>query len=409
MYDLTTQDKLFNEYLYKGVTAEIKARSKMFDQIRKSWKNTDVSGRYSRQKLMMAASQSTRASSNSSYPTGAESEPGEAIVYIKRMQMFQLHWDGLALESAKAGGTPIDPIEFERKGIFITMSDDISRQMFLDGSGHKCQANGAGSSTTTLVVDSPYFAKATKFLKKNRVIDAYDGVTQKINSIKISSVDSNTQVTLASAQTWTDDSWILNEDVYTGSEGAGLGEIMGLDGIIRNTDPPAPNASAGLQGLLVASYPEWKAYLVDPGADTQLEEDQFIQDLDEIEADIDVILVSQGVRRAWFNILSSYKTLPDQKVMWGGWSGLPFVYDGRVIPVVADKFVPDGYAYYVSNSNLTLHVLNKKLLTWEKGDAGNYLQKVANKNEYVAEGHIFGNLATGYRKGFGVRKHIKTP
>jgi len=95
--------------------------------------------------------------------------------------------------------------------------------------------------------------------------------------------------------------------------------------------------------------------------------------------------------------------------MWGGWSGLPFYYDGREIPVVSERFVPDGNALLLSNENLTMHVLNPSLITWEKGDASNILQKVANKNEYVAEGHFFGNLGTGLRPGFGRIEDLQEP
>lgn len=386
----------------------------MFDQIRKDWKQVNVYGEYATQKLLMAASQSTRAASNSSYPDPAESDPGKTVIYIKRAQMFSLHFDGLAMEAAERNGTPISPIEFERKGIFITISDDMSRQLMGDGSGRVAQCNGAGVATTTLTLDHPWYANATKFLKAKRIIDIYTAAVpgvQEVDSAKISSRDSNTQVTLETPVSWSNDSWVFNEDVHTETEGLGKGEMMGLMGIIDDGDPPKPNA-AGLQGLDVATYPDWTAYVDDNGGvDRPLVEDLFIQALDEAE-DYDrtnVILVSRGVRRQWYSLLTSYKTLPNTKVMWGGWEGLPFFYDGREIPVVPDKFVPDGTALGISEANLMMHVLNPNLVTWEKGDASNILQKVAGKNEYVAEGHIFANVGTGLRKSFWRIEDIQEP
>lgn len=405
MWDIATQDKLFNEFISKGVIAEIKARSKLWDRIKKTTDKVDVPGKLAKQKLLMEASQSARAASNSSYPTPAESTPGETIVYLRRAMMFSLKFDGFALESAEKGGTPVGAIDFEKKGIFITISDDLSRQMMLDGSGHVCQANGAGSGTATLVVDSPYFAKATKFLKKNRIIDAYDGATQKIDSIKISSIDSDTQVTLASVQTWTEDSWILNEDTYAASDAGGIGEITGLDAIIRATDPPI----AALQGLAVASYPEWKAHVfANGGVARPLAEDLIIEALDEgmDYGTITAMLYTLKLRRVWYKLLSNYKEFHNQKVMWGGWAALPFFYDGKEIPLVPDRFVPDGRIYGIDEDNLKIYLTKSTEVTWEKGDSGAILQKVAGKNEFVAEGHVFGNMGTGLRKSFFVIKDI---
>ena len=193
---------------------------------------------------------------------------------------------------------------------------------------------------------------------------------------------------------------------------------MGLMGIISDADPPQPNSTYGLQKLLVADNPEWKAFVFDNplgvgGTDRDVTEDLFIQVLQEVEdyAQVDVILVSPGVFRAWFELLTSYKTLPNTKVMWGGWSGLPFIYDGREIPVVMDKFVPDGCALFISQENLVMHVMTPGMITWEQGfgAAGGIMQKVAKKNRYIAEGHIFANLGTGLRKGFGILKDITEP
>jgi len=411
MFDATTQTDLFNEFISPGVISEIRSRSKMFDQIRKDWKQIEPHGEFATQKLLIAASQSNRAASNSSYPEAAESDPAKTRVYVKRAQMFSLHFDGIALEAAERMGTPISPMEFEKKGIFISISDDLSRQLMGDGAGRIARANGAGVATATLTVDHPWYADATKFIKKKRIIDMYLGAAQEVDSVKVSTQDTATQVTLESNQSWTDNAWILNEDVYCASRGLGLGEMMGLMGIIDDGDPPVPN-QAGLQGLDVATYPDWVAYVdTNSGTERPLVEDLFVQMIQntELYATTSVFLVSLGVYRVWLSLLTSYKTLPNVKVMWGGWSGLPFFYDGREIPVVSERFVPDGMAFAIPNDELTMHVLNPNLITWEKGDASNILQKVAHKNEYVAEGHFFGNLGTGLRPGFGRIEDLQEP
>lgn len=412
MFDVATQAKLFNEYITPGVSEEIKARSKLFERMKKSDK-IELGGLYAKIKMMVAASQSSRASSSSSYPTAGQSTPNYGLVYLKRAQMFQLQFDGMALELAEKKGTPIDPMVFEQRGIMMTLADDMSRQLFLDGSGHLCQANGAGAPSATLLVDSPFYGNATKFLKASRLIDSYLAAVQEINSATVQTVDSDTQVTLAAATNWTDDSWIFNEDTFTTTEAAGKGESMGLDGIVRNTDPPYPNAASGLQGLTVAAEPEWKAHVFDNGGVKRpLVEDLLIAACDAANefGSVNVLLTTMKLRRVWHALLASYKAIPT-KQLWGGiWDAEPFYYDGKTIPMVADRFCPDGRIYGLTEDDLTLFVTGKGTeITWEKGVAGEYLQKVVGKNEYVSEGHIFLNLGCHVRKSHFVIKDLDEP
>ena len=416
--NIVDQEKLFNEFISKGVTNLIRSKSKVFDQVRKDWSKIDVEGLYAKQKLMLAGSESTGAASTNDYPTPQQSTPGNTIVYIKRAQMFSMGFDGFALEAAARKGAEMPPLDFEKDGLFIRMADDLSRQLIMDGSGRiaKC---GAGTGTTTMAITPDYFAKATKFLKATRYVDIYeDGDPAALEGEEqIASVDSNIQVTLEDSESFTPGSYLFNKNVYVdGPEAAGEGEMMGLLGIIDDGDPPRP-CDAGLQGLPVATNPAWKAAVFDyplgtGGTDRDIEEDLFIQVLDETEpyGVCNVILVSPGVYRSYYDLLISYKTLPNQKKLWGGWTGLVFIYNGREIPVVSDNFVPDGYAFFISDKNLILHVMTPNMIQWERGLGGaGILKQVSGKHAYVAEGHMYMNLATGLRPAFGVLRDIQEP
>ena len=423
--NISDQEDLFNEFISKGVTNLIRSKSKVFDQVRKDWSKIDVEGLYAKQKLMLAGSESTGAASTPAYPQPQQSTPGNTIVYIKRAQMFSMGFDGFALEAAARKGAEMPPLDFEKEGLFIRMADDISRQLIGDGSGRVAKA-GAGTGTATMTVSHPHFAKATKFLRATRWFDLYtdadpgvqEGAAAGVGD-QVDKVDTNTQITLkASDSTWSSGSWIFNRNVWFAgmNEAGGQGEMMGLLGIISNADPPLPN-DAGLQGLPVLTNAAWKAQVFDNplgtgGTDREIEEDLFIQVLDEVEsyATVDVILVSPGVYRSYFALLTSYKTLPNQKKLWGGWSGLVFIYNGREIPVVADNFIPDGHAFFISNKNLILHVMTPNMIQWERGLGGaGILKQVSGRHEYVAEGHMYMNLATGLRPGLGLLKDIKEP
>jgi len=417
-FNISDQAELFNEFLAKGVVAEWKGISKLFDMCKKSWKNFNVEGKFWKQRISLSGSQSFGARSDAGYPESQQGRVDKTIVYAKRAEMFSLGFDGMALEAARGQGAVIKPVEFEKEEQYKEIADDISRQLVGDGSGKIAQCKGAsGGTPNTLVIDSPYFTHPSMFFKPGRVIDIYqaDLTTKEVEGAKIASIDYDTDtLTLVAADpahSWTDDSWVLSTKAVTATEGGGLGEMMGLLGIISKTNPPIPNASLGLQQLLVAGYPEWKAQVFDGGGVARdLVEDLFIQPLQRTErfGQVSVILVSPGVYRAWFSILSAYKGIVNDKKLWGGWTGLPFFYNGREIPVVMEEFVPNGCALFLSEKNLELHVLTPGMITWEQGASG-ILQKVANYNQYKAEGHFFGNLGTSLRPAFALLKDIKEP
>lgn len=412
MFDIETEYKIFNEIVSPGVVSEVRSISKLADRIKKVFDTIDAKGKYASQKMNFGGSQAYGARSNDYYPTPQEVTPAEALLRVKRMEMFSLGFEGLSLELAKSQGSPIDPVAFEQQEMIKGLGDDMSRQLMGDGSGKIVDCNGLGSGTPTLVVDSPYYTKpAPLFFKPKRVIDIYTpGGGIKVTSKYILSVDSDTQVTLSANGTWADDDAVYAEAAYTAAEAVGKGEIMGILGIVRDTNPPAPNASAGLQGLLVASYPDWKAKVwANGGVARPFDEDLLVKALlyhERYGTKITVMLITQGIFRLWKQHLEAFKVLgPGKNTMWGGWDALPFYYSGKEIPMVSDLFIPDGQIIALAESEFTLHLTNKSWITWESGYGGDgrILQKVAGRNAYVAEGHIFGNLGVRSRAGSGFR------
>ena len=159
------------------------------------------------------------------------------------------------------------------------------------------------------------------------------------------------------------------------------------------------------------NYPDWKAVVKsNGGVKRPLSEDLIISAIDDIElGKITVMLLTQKLRRVWLAYLRNFKSFND-KVMWGGWVGIPFYYDGKDIPMVVDKFIPDGHILGLDETSLTLHVTQKGAeVTWEKQRDGAILQKVAGKNEFVSEGHIFLNLGVSVRKAFFKINDLEEP
>jgi len=420
--NIDDQKELFNEFVTPEVEIQLRGRSKLWDMIRKDWKHTDVEGLYAKQKVALEAPQSTGASYDDKYPDSQIVDVNKVILYIKRAEMFSLGFSGFALEAARRDGVTMPPWELEHDLLFLTMSEDLSRQLMMDGSGRLCQLVTCGADPTTDVKNA-FFADATKFLKKKRrlevhtladIIGAGKAVSSYDGTLKVASVtDADTFELNANCSVSGDvDDYYFNHKAYAVAEGAGLGEMMGLMGIISDANPPQPNSTYGLQQLKVADYPEWVAKVdSNGGTPRDFEESLFIKMLNHISsfADTDVILVSEGVYNSYYKILRQFVSLPNAKALWGGWDGIAFIYNGKRIPMVSDKFVPDGCALFISQKDLIIHVMTPDILTWESGfgSGGGYLQKVADYNRYKAEGHIFANMGTHRRNAFGIIKDIK--
>lgn len=93
---------------------------------------------------------------------------------------------------------------------------DFNRQMWGKSYGALCMTNGAGSGSATLTVDTPIVGStATQFLYEGQYIDIWttetSGGSQSVTAAKILSVDSATQVTLTTTQTWADNSFVFIE------------------------------------------------------------------------------------------------------------------------------------------------------------------------------------------------------
>lgn len=415
-FTIEDEEKLFEDFLTPGVTEEIRQESKLWSEVDFS-DDLEMGGYTFRQKVRTKTSQAARASNSDNYPAAQESTPAEVLGYLKRSMMFSLEFSGFALDTAMkkgAGGAAMAPFQFEESGIMITVKDDLARQLMWDGSGRLCQAKGQGSTTATLIVDSPYLKKQpTKFLKEDRVIDAYDPAddSHDIDSIAVDSVDSDTQVTLASNQSWADDCWIYNEDVWQKTEAPGKGEMMGLLGIADDADPP----TGALQGLDVSTYPMWKAWVWDNGGTPRpLSDDLLILAVQKAKKWGDIsnmfMLITEKIERVWIQHLKSYN-VQNTNILWGGFHAVPFYYAGKQLPMVPDEYVPDGMIIGGDKKKLTIYVTQKgKEVTWEKGlYGGGRLRQLEGKNRYAAYGHIFANMGVSVRKAFFRIEDIQEP
>ena len=93
---------------------------------------------------------------------------------------------------------------------------------------------------------------------------------------------------------------------------------------------------------------------------------------------VNFIVCSSGVKRAYQKAQAAYKRNIDVMELKGGYKALS--YNG--IPVVSDRFCPDGTMYLLNTDDFALHQLCD--WKWLEGEDGRVIKQVANKPVYSA-------------------------
>ena len=94
---------------------------------------------------------------------------------------------------------------------------------------------------------------------------------------------------------------------------------------------------------------------------------------------VDMAFTSDGVHRAFANLLTSLKRFPGTRDLKGGYKGLDFAAGGPTVPVVWDRDCPGGTMFLVNTKHVTEYQGND--WDWMDND-GSSLSRVANKDAY---------------------------
>ncbi len=235
MGSLTTIDKLL-KYVYEpGIQAGISDATPLLDFIKPKTRPT-VGG-----KAFLIAVRTGENEAVGAYAENAAWQDAGETAYDNyqppiRYVGARFRASGQQIAFAKSNAAAFaDYLESEMTGVKRSMNKDINRALWGDSTGKLAQVNGAVVSSTTVTVDSaqPAATKATAHLRKNMYVDIYSSTTKQVDGVKIVSVNSATEITLASAVSCDDDAYIYRKGAY------GV-EPMGLLGVCDDGTTYAP-------------------------------------------------------------------------------------------------------------------------------------------------------------------------
>jgi hypothetical protein len=256
---------------------------------------------------------------------------------------------------------------------------DLNRQMHGAGRGKLCLTNGTGAASTALIVDgNPNGGDGTEYLVEGMYLHL--GSTGAA-AVQISSVDSATEVTLATAANWANDAYVCKGTgtTLTGATGSAV-EIMGLAGIIDDGDNVAT-----IHNITRSSYPWACAHVEDTAA--TLTEAQMIDLYLKTKryGGSKVVFMGSSMFSKYGQLLTSMKKTADLKeVLSGGWKGLEFM-DG--VGVMLDFDTWNGYVQFVDFDALTIAEMTSPF-QWLEADAHGGILGRSSSNRTIWEGTL---------------------
>lgn len=312
-----------------------------------------------------------------------------------RYQYGRFQLTGPSIKAARnSEGAFVKAIDSEMKGLTNDMVNSLGRQIFGDGSG--ILATCASASTVNITVDST--AKLRVGQRVDILVTSTGATTAGVVGTTVSSITSATVFVVADAPA-TAASIDNTYSVY--AAGARNLEIMGLSGIVAETDP----ASGSLQGLAVATYPWWKATVQANSGTARAISDTILQTaLDTLEQNSNgtatALYTTYGVRRAYQALLTANKSYVNTQKLAGGYEAIAY----NNLPIIPDKNCAAKTIYVVDESELKFYRMSDNGgedygLFWMDEGAG-VMTKVSGYDAYEGVICLYTNLGTTMRNAF---------
>ena len=317
-------------------------------------------------------------------PSANGNNYGQFITSLKNLYGVIEISDKAIRASENNTGAFVNLLNAEMDGLIKASGFNFSRMLFGDGSGKL--GTVVSSSGKTVQLDS------IKNVIEGMTVDFRDQDGNSIDGAsakRIVAVDRATRSIILSGTV----------DVLEGSivtvQGSFNNEITGLKAIF-DTEKDSLYGLSRSENLWLSPYVKENVGDID--------ESIMQTALDNIEESsggaVNFIVCSWGVRRALLNMFKQNKRVIDTLELAGGFRAMS--YNG--IPIVVDRFCPDGTMYMLNTNDFTLHQLCD--WQWLVGDDGRVLKQIPGKPVYTATLVKYADLICARPNGQGVLRGI---
>lgn len=234
--------------------------------------------------------------------------------------------------SADGRGAFTDLLNAELEGLLNASKFNLGRMLYGDGTGKLC----------TFKTDAgDIAADNVRNLIEGLAVDIYSSAGAKKGTARITYVDrANKRVTLDDATVTVAD----GDSAYV--QGSKDKEITGIGALFNGTS---------IYGVQKSAHPFLNPYTKNVGGG--IDEIVMQEAIDALDNDagsaVDFIACSQDVKYSFIDYMSAFKRNIDFMELEGGFKTLS--YNG--LPLVYDRFVPDGCMYLLNTKAFRLHML----------------------------------------------------
>jgi len=298
-------------------------------------------------------------------PTAAQNNYAQFVLTLKNLYGTIEISDKAIRASQNNSGAFVDLLNSEMEGLLKASKFNFGRMLYGDGSGKL--------ATVVSVSGNDVVVNDLKNLMEGMVVDILtaNGGTTGVSARRIVSIDRDTKTVTISGNAIASGTVtagnVLTVQGSFGNELTGLGAIFGDGNTLYGIDK---------------SQNKWlkpKSYVADGGKIDDVTIQKVIDNLEEVSGSTaNFIVCPFGVKRAYQEYLTANRTNVDVMNLAGGYKAIS--YNG--IPIVSDRFAPQGTMYVLNTNEFNLHQLCD--WRWLEGDDGKIIRQVANKPVYTA-------------------------
>lgn len=264
--------------------------------------------------------------------------------------------------SHASAGAFVNLLNAEMEGLLKASKFNLGRMLFGDGSGKLSAVKTSGSAGSVVAVDS------VRNFMEGMIVDYYakDAQTPTKTGMRVIGVDRTAKKITLSDTTFTG----AADGGYFTVQGSKDRELTGLEAIFSQKD---------LYGLSRASH-TWLNPGKSEGRTASCAEIQSGLDYLEEVADsrVDMIVCAYDYRRKILDELIANRINMDYMNLDGGYKALTF----NGLPLVADRFAPEGTVYLLNTQDFKLHQLGD--WRWLEGDGGQVIKQKPGAPAYTA-------------------------
>jgi len=327
-------------------------------------------------------------------PTAGQNKDARASIFL-RYQYGRIQGTGQVFKQVSSNTQGfVDWMKREVSGIKETLSRDLNRQVYGDGTGTLGLLSAGATAATTITVDDVHFFEVDMTIDVLTVGTLANTTPTKGNTalLTVSAIDTATKVVTFTGGTVT---------ALTGSVAVRADDTVnnwnkewqGL-GLITSTST--------LHGIVPATYPRWLPGYTEASVGTLAELDitHLAQGIHQQGATVSDLLTTYGVVNAYWNALQGKRQYTGDNVsnMKGGVTTPVFQSVFGDIPITPDWACPAGTIHAINKGEMFLHQTGD----WAWMDkTGSMWQQVADVDAYSATIFQYSNIGVFRRNAFG--------